>query len=105
MMNDSVREIEYLIGWYGIKRKYYSGLALVVIGTIILIINLILLYLILPYGILYHHSIIIYNGSLIRYYVGITMGSIGSILLLIGLPLLITSLMKKTFLTKPILLK
>ncbi|MHA2039999.1 MAG: hypothetical protein ACW98X_26605 [Promethearchaeota archaeon] len=42
-MNELEREIEYLLGWYGIRRKYILGLALTVIGILIVIIKLILL--------------------------------------------------------------
>ena len=94
-LNDLEREIEYLLGWYGIKRKYNTGLVLTVIGTFTLIVKIILLQNIFPYGIIYHHDIIVYNGTLIRLYVGIGMGSIGGLFLLIGLPLLIFYTMKR----------
>lgn len=88
-LNDLESEVEYILGWYAIKRKYISGLALTVIGTVILIVKIILLQNIFPHGIVYHHEVIVYNGTLIKLYVGIIMGSIGGIFLLIGLPLLI----------------
>jgi len=94
-LNDLESEIEYLLGWYSIKRKYNSGLALMVIGTFILIVKLILLQNIFPYRTVYHHDVMVYNGTLIRLYVGITMGSIGGLLLLIGLPLLIFYTIKR----------
>ena len=88
-LNDSEREIEYLLGWYAIKRKYISGLALTVIGTFILIAKIMLLQNFFPHYIAYHHGALVYDGPLIRLYVGMTMGGIGGLLLLIGLPLLI----------------
>jgi len=94
-LNDLESEVEYLLGWYAIKRKYISGLALTVIGTVILIVKIILLQNIFPHGIVYHHEVIVYNGTLIKLYVGIIMGSIGGFLLLIGLPLLIIYTKKK----------
>jgi len=87
-LNELEREIESLLGWYGIKRKYISGLVLTVIGAFILIAKIIVLQNFFPHYIHYHHSVIVYNGSLIRLYVGITMGCIGGLLLLIGLPVL-----------------
>ena len=94
-MNELEREIEYLLGWHAIKRKYISGLVLTVIGAFILIAKIILLQNFLPHYVTYHHSVIVYNGPLIRLYVGITMGSIGGLILLIGLPLLIINTIKK----------
>ena len=94
-LNDLESEIEYLLGWYGIKRKYNFGLILTVIGTFTLIVKIILLQNIFPYGIIYHHDIIVYDGTMIRLYVGIVMGSIGGLLLLIGLPFLIIYTRKK----------
>ncbi|MBY8986740.1 MAG: hypothetical protein KGD65_16830 [Candidatus Lokiarchaeota archaeon] len=94
-MNEIEREIDWLLGWYDIKRKYYIGLALTVLGTFILIVKIILLQQFLPYGVSYHHDVIVYNGDLIRLYVGVIMGSIGVFLLLIGLPLLIIYTSKK----------
>jgi len=88
-LNNSESEIEYLLGWYGIKRKYYFGLALTVIGTVILLVKIVLLQHFIPYGVSYHHDVIVYNGDLIRMYVGYIMGIIGGVLLLIGLPLFI----------------
>jgi len=88
-LNDLESEVEYLLGWYGLKKKYYLGLTLTLVGTVILIIKIILLQNIFPHGIVYQHEVIVYNGTLIKLYVGITMGSIGGIYLLIGLPLLI----------------
>jgi len=94
-MKELESEIEYLLGWYGIKRNYNFGLALTVIGTVIMLVKIVLLQNIFPYGIVYHHDVIVYNGDLIRLYIGITMGSIGGLLLLIGLPLLIIYTKKK----------
>jgi len=88
-LNNSESEIEYLLGWYGIKRKYYFGLALTVIGTFILLVKIVLLQHFIPYGVAYHHDVLVYNGDLIRMYVGYIMGIIGGVLLLIGLPLFI----------------
>ncbi len=94
-MNDLEREIDQLLGWYSIKRKYISGLVLTVIGTFVLIVDLIGLLYIFPDQIVYHYNVIVYNGPLIRLYVGIIMGGIGGLLLLIGLPLLIINTKKK----------
>jgi len=94
-LNDLEREIDQLLGWYSIKRKYISGLVLTVIGTFVLIVDLIGLLYIFPGGIVYHYNVIVYNGPLIRVYVGIIMGGIGGLLLLIGLPLLIINTKKK----------
>ena len=94
-LNDLEREIDQLLGWYVIKRKYVSGLVLTVIGTIVLIVDLIVLLYPFPDQIIYHYNVIVYNGALIRLYVGIIMGGIGGLLLLIGLPLLIISIKKK----------
>ncbi|GAH33248.1 unnamed protein product [marine sediment metagenome] len=94
-LNDLEREIDQLLGWYSIKRKYISGLVLTVIGTFVLIVDLIVLRYIIPGGIVYHYNVIVYNGPLIRLYVGIIMGGIGGLLLLIGLPLLIINTKKK----------
>jgi len=93
-LNDLER-INQLLGWYSIKRKYISGLVLTVIGTFVLIVDLIGLLYIFPGGIVYHYNVIVYNGPLIRLYVGIIMGGIGGLLLLIGLPLLIINTKKK----------
>ena len=93
-MNDLER-INQLLGWYSIKRKYISGLVLTVIGTFVLIVDLIGLLYIFPRGIVYHYNVIVYNGPLIRLYVGIIMGGIGGLLLLIGLPLLIINTKEK----------
>jgi len=94
-LNGLEREIDQLLGWYLIKRKYVSGLVLTVIGTFILIIKLIMLRDFFPNYIAYHHDIIVYNGPLIRLYVGIIMGNIGVFLLLIGLPFFIINSKKK----------
>ncbi|MBY8990688.1 MAG: hypothetical protein KGD58_08050 [Candidatus Lokiarchaeota archaeon] len=94
-MNDLEREIDQLLGWYGIKRKYVSGLCLTVAGIFVFIVKLILLYSLLPNYIAYDHGVLIYNGTMIRFYVGIIMGCIGGLLLLIGLPLLIINTKKK----------
>ncbi|MHA2283094.1 MAG: hypothetical protein ACXAC5_19810 [Promethearchaeota archaeon] len=94
-MNELEREIEYLIGWYGIKRKYNFGIAFTVIGILIVIIKLILLREFFPNYIAYHHDILVYNGPSIRLYIGIIMGSMGSSFLMIGLPLLIIYTKKK----------
>ena len=88
-LNNLEREIDYLLGWYLIKRKYIIGVVLTVIGIFVLTIKIIMLRDFFPHYIHYHHGIIVYNGPLIRLYVGIIMGCIGSSLLLIGLPLLI----------------
>jgi len=93
-LNDLER-INQLLGWYSIKRKYISGLVLTVIGTFVLIVDLIGLLYIFPDQIVYHYNVIVYNGPLIRLYVGIIMGGIGGLLLLIGLPLLIINTKKK----------
>ncbi|MHA2088253.1 MAG: hypothetical protein ACW972_08245 [Promethearchaeota archaeon] len=94
-MTELDRKIEYLIGWYGIKRKYILGLALKVIGILIVIIKLILLRNFFPYYIAYQDDILVYNGPLIRLYVAIVMGSIGSSLFLVGLPIYIVNNKKK----------
>ena len=97
-LNDLEREIEQLLGWYGIMRKYISGLVLTVIGTLVLIVDLIVLLYPFPDKIVYHYNVLVYNGELIRLirlYVGIAMGGIGGLLLLIGLPLLIFNAKKK----------
>jgi len=94
-LNDLEREIDQLLGWYSIKRKYISGLVLTVIGTVVLIVKLIMLFYLFPDYIAYYHSVIVYNGNLIRSYVGITLGGIGGFLLLIGLPILIIYTKKK----------
>ena len=88
-MNNLERENEYFLRWHLIKRKRNSGLALTIIGAFSVIIKLILLLQVLPYGILYHYDVIVYNGTMVRMYVGITMGSIAGFSLLIGLYLLI----------------
>ena len=93
-LNDLEKEIEYLLGWYGIKRKYISGIALTVIGIVFLIVGFILLFYLIP-GLYYYYNILVYKGPIIRLYVGITMGGIGGLLLLIGLPLLIINTKKK----------
>jgi len=93
-LNDLER-INQLLGWSSIKRKYISGLVLTVIGTFVLIVDLIGLLYIFPGGIVYHYNVIVYNGPLIRFYVGIIMGGIGGLLLLIGLPLLVINTKKK----------
>ncbi|MFW9877577.1 MAG: hypothetical protein ACFFG0_31205, partial [Candidatus Thorarchaeota archaeon] len=94
-LNDLEREIDQLLDWYAIKRKYIFGLVLTVIGTSILIIDLILLIYPSPDRTVYHYNVLIYNGALIRLYVGITMGCLGGLLLLIGLPILIFTTKKK----------
>ncbi|MFX1454606.1 MAG: hypothetical protein ACFFDB_04465 [Promethearchaeota archaeon] len=99
-MNDLERELDYLIGWHLIKRKYYIGLVLTLIGSLVLIIKLILLREFFPSDISYHQHIITYNGPLIRWYIGTIMGSIGISLLLIGLPILINYTKKKKDLQK-----
>ncbi|MHA2390405.1 MAG: hypothetical protein ACXAEX_00410 [Promethearchaeota archaeon] len=38
---DLEREIDLLLGWYLIKRRYISGLALTVIGILVLMVKLI----------------------------------------------------------------
>ena len=88
-MNELDREIDQLLGWYGIKRKYVSGLCLTVAGIFVFIVKLILLYFLLPNYIAYDHGVIVYNGTMIRFYVSLIMGCIGGFFLLIGLPLLI----------------
>jgi len=85
---------QQLIGWDNINRKYISGLILTVIATIVLIADLIAL-VIIPGDIIYHYSVLVYNGPFIRLCVGITMGGIVGLLLLIGLPLLIINTLKK----------
>ena len=87
--------IDQLLGWYDIKRKYISGIILMIIGTFILIIGLIVLFYFFPNQIVYHYNVIVYNGPLIRLYVKITIGGIGGLLLLVGLPLLIINTIKK----------
>jgi len=94
-LNDLEIKIEQLLGWYSIKRKYISGLILTVIGSFVLIVDLIALVYIFPGHIVYHYNVIVYNGPFIRLCVGITMGGIGGLLLLIGLPLLIINTIKK----------
>jgi len=93
-LND-LEKINRFLGWYSIKRKYISGLVLTVVGTIILIVDLIGLLYIFPDQIVYHYNVIVYNGPLIRLYVGIILGGIGGLLLLIGLSLLIINTKKK----------
>jgi len=88
-LNALEREIEQLLGWYAIKRKYYSGLVLTVIGTFVLIVKIVILQIFFPNYIAYGQSVIVYNGTLMRLCVGIIMGSIGGLLLLLGLSLLI----------------
>jgi len=94
-LNDLEREIDQLLGWYRIKKKYISGLVLTVVGIFVLIVDLIVLFYLFPDQIVYHYNILVYNGASIRLYVGITMGGIGGLLLLIGLPLLIINTKKK----------
>ncbi|MFX1326085.1 MAG: hypothetical protein ACFE8N_14130 [Promethearchaeota archaeon] len=94
-MNDLERELDYLIGWHLIKRKYFFGLVLTLSGSLVLIIKLILLREFFPNYISYHQDMIVYNGPLIRLYIGTIMGSIGLSLLLIGLPILINYTKKK----------
>ncbi len=93
-LNDLEKEIEYLLGWYGIKRKYISGIVLTVIGIIVLIIDFIFLFYLIP-GLYYYYTYQVYNGPIIRLYVVITMGCIGGLLLLIGVPYLISTTIKK----------
>ncbi|NVM34219.1 MAG: hypothetical protein HWN81_01405 [Candidatus Lokiarchaeota archaeon] len=94
-MNELERELDLLLGWYFIKKKYIIGLVLTIIGIFILIVKLILLRNFFPNYIAYHHDIIVYNGPMIRLYIGIIMGSIGGSLLLIGLPFFIINSRKK----------
>ncbi len=93
-MNDS-EKIDQLLGWYGIKRKYISGIILTIIGTFTLTVGLIVVYYLFPDGIIYHYHVIVYNGPLIKLYVEFTMLSIGGLLFLIGSPLLIINTIKK----------
>jgi hypothetical protein len=88
-LNDLESEIDFLLSWNEIKRKYLSGLVLTGTGIFVFIVKLILLQNFFPNYIVYHQSVIVYNGTLIRLYVGVTMGGLGGLLLLIGLPLLI----------------
>jgi hypothetical protein len=94
-LNDLELEINQLLSWYGIKRKYISGVVLTVIGLFFLIAGLIVLFYPFPDQLIYHYDVLIYNGALIRVYgvVGITIA--GGLLLLIGLPLLIINTKKK----------
>jgi hypothetical protein len=94
-MNELERDLDQIIGWYFIRKKYIFGLVLTIIGIFILIVKLILLRNFFPNYIAYQHDIIVYNGPLIRLYIGIIMGSIGSSLLLIGLPFFIINRKKK----------
>jgi hypothetical protein len=94
-MNNLEREIDQLLGWYFIRRKYISGLVLTVTGMFVVIIKIVMLRDFFPNYVLYHLDILVYNGPLIRLYIGIIMGCIGSSLLLIGLPFLIINSMKK----------
>ena len=94
-MNDLEEEIEYLLGWYAIKRKYFAGIVLMVIGIVVLLVDLLVLSYLIPNRIVYSQNRIIYDGDLIRLYVGITMGGIGGLLLLMGLPLLFITIKKK----------
>jgi len=93
-LNDLEKEIEYLLDWHGVKRKYISGIVLTGIGIVVLIVDFILLFSLIP-GLYYYYNILVYNGPIIRLYVGITMGGIGGFLLLIGVPLLINTTIKK----------
>ncbi|HDZ16936.1 hypothetical protein LCGC14_0907100 [marine sediment metagenome] len=94
-MNDLEEEIEYLLGWYAIKRKYFAGIVLMVIGIVVLLVDLLVLSYLIPNRIVYSQNRIIYDGDLIRLYVGITMGGIGGLFLLMGLPLLFITIKKK----------
>ncbi|MFX1427146.1 MAG: hypothetical protein ACFFBE_11895 [Promethearchaeota archaeon] len=94
-MKDLEKEIDQLIGWYFIKRKYTSGLVLTLIGSFVLIIKVILLLEFFPNYIAYSQDIIVYNGPLVRLYIGFIMGIIGTFLLLIGLPFFIINIKKK----------
>jgi len=94
-LNDLEEEIEYLLGWYAIKRKYFAGIVLMVIGIVVLLVDLLVLSYLIPNRIVYSQNRIIYDGDLIRLYVGITMGGIGGLFLLMGLPLLFITIKKK----------
>ena len=94
-MNDLEEEIEYLLGWYAIKRKYFAGIVLTVIGIVVLLVDLLVISFLIPNQIVYRQNRIIYDGNIIKSYVGITMGGIGGLLLLMGLPLLFITIKKK----------
>ena len=94
-LNNLEKEIEYLLGWHAIKRKYFSGITLTIIGLVVLLADLLVVSFLIPNRIVYSQNRIIYDGYLIKLYVGITMGGIGGFLLLIGAPLLINTTIKK----------
>ncbi|MFX1280707.1 MAG: hypothetical protein ACFFA3_15130 [Promethearchaeota archaeon] len=94
-MKDLEKEIDQVIGWYFIKRKYTSGLVLIITGSLVLIIEVIMLVEFFPNYIVYDQDLIVYNGPLVRLYIELIMGSIGIILLLIGLPIFIIYNKKK----------
>lgn len=94
-LNDLEEEIEYLLGWNAIKRKYFSGIILTVIGLFVLFADLLVVSFLIPNRIVYSQNRIIYDGHLIKLFVGITMGGIGGLILLIGVPLLSITIKKK----------
>lgn len=88
-MNELERDLDYLLGWYFIRKKYIFGLVLTIIGISLVIVKVILLRNFIPNYIAYEYDEIVYNGPLIRLYIGVIMGSIAGSLLLIGLPFFI----------------
>ena len=94
-LNDLEEEIEYLLGFYAINRKYFAGIVLTVIGIVVLLVDLLVISFLIPNQIVYRQNRIIYDGNIIKLYVGITMGGIGGLLLLTGLPLLFITIKKK----------
>jgi hypothetical protein len=88
-LNELERDLDYLIGWYSIRKKYIFGLVLTIIGILILIIKLVLLRHVFPNNVAYEYNEIVYNRPLISFYIAVIMGSIASSLLLIGLSFLI----------------
>ena len=94
-MNELDRDLDYLLGWYFIRKKYIFGLVLTIIGISLVVVKVILLRNFFPNQIAYEYDEIVYNGPLIRLYIGSIMGSIASSLLLIGLPFFIIYSRKK----------
>ncbi|MFX0105780.1 MAG: hypothetical protein ACFE75_09835 [Candidatus Hodarchaeota archaeon] len=94
-MNELEKDLDFLLGWYFIRKKYIFGLVLTVTGMFLVIIKVILLRNFFPNYIAYEQNEIVYNGPLIRLYIGIIMGSISGSLLLIGVPFFIIYRRKK----------
>ena len=94
-MNELERDLDELIGWYLIRKKYIFGLVLTIIGIFLVIIKVILFRYFFPNYIAYEQNEIVYNGPVIRLYIGIIMGSISGASLLIGLPFFIIYRRKK----------